>query len=153
MDRNGDRILEMRQILGNVSSSSNVIEVVAHVQLVAFSLVMPYIDHPSVLSSNTTSEARSSSLAKVTNRCTTTFTRHLEEPLVRLTVQEQRLKNAIEGVLKRICKFGTSILGDSLAMLEPLENDPPEGGQDEMLKAWGIQVEQLMVRMGVATLS
>ena len=90
VDRNGDRISEMRQILSNVSSSSNVTEVVAHVQLVAFSLMMPYIDHPSVFSPNTTSEARSSSLAKASNHCTTAFTRHLEEPLVKLTVQVEK---------------------------------------------------------------
>ena len=74
VDRNSNRISEMRQILSNVSPNSNITETVADVRLTAFALVMPYIDHVSILSSNTSDEARLSSLAKVTNHCTTAFT-------------------------------------------------------------------------------
>jgi hypothetical protein len=153
VDRNGDRISEMRQLLDNVSFSSNITEAVAHVRLIAFALVMPYIDHVAVLSSNTTVKARSSSLAKASNHCTTAFTRHLEVPTVKLTPQERRLKDAIKGVLKRICKFGTSVLGDSLILLETLEDDLHEGGQTDgrkMLKIWGDEVKDLMDWLGWA---
>jgi hypothetical protein len=142
----------MRQILGNVSSSSNVTEAVAHVRLVAFALVMPYVDHISVLSSNTSSEARSSSLARAADHCKTAFTKHLGEPLVKLTAQERRLKDAMEGVLERICKFGTGVLGDSLALLEPLEDATRESEEKgrQMLTTWGDEVEQLMNWLGWA---
>jgi hypothetical protein len=118
VDRNGDRISEMRQVLADVCSSSNVTEVVSHVRLIAFAMVMPYIDHASVLSANTSGKTRSLSLTKATQHCTTAFTGHLEAQYIKLTLQEIRLRNAIEGVLKRICKLGTGILGMPLHYLK-----------------------------------
>jgi len=143
----------MRHLLDDVSSTSNITEAISHTRLIAFALVMPYIDHISVLSSNTTVEARSSSLGRAADHCTTAFTRHLEAPLVKLTVQERRLKDAIEGVLKRICKFGTSVLGDSLTLLETLEDDSRKWGRDDgrqILKAWSHDVKDLMDWLGWA---
>jgi hypothetical protein len=147
----------MRQILSNVSSNSNITETVGDVRLTAFALVLPYIDHVSILSSNTSDEARLSSLAKATNHCTTAFTKHLEAPLVNLTAQERRLKDAIEGVLKRICNFGTSTLRDALAVAEKLENASRDDGSEEpddgrrLLKKWDDDVEHLMEWLGWST--
>ena len=154
VDRNGDRISEMQTVLGNITSTSNIIKAIAYVGLIAFALVMPYIDHRSVLTTNTTVEARSSSLARATDHCSTAFTRHLEVPFVELTPQERRLKDAIEGVLTRICNFGTSVLGDSLTLLETLENDSLDGaGQDDgkqMLNKWSNNIKNLMDWLGWA---
>jgi hypothetical protein len=153
VDRNGDRISEIRHLLDSLSSTSNITEAVGHVRLVAFALVMPYIDHASVLSSNTTLEARSRSLARATDHCSIAFTRHLEAPLVDLTVQEHRLKAAIEGTLTRICNFGTKILGEALTLLETLEDGSCESRLDEarqILKVWGDDVKSLMDWLGWA---
>ena len=154
VDRNGDRISEMQAVLGNISSTSNITKAIAHVRLIAFALVMPYIDHRSVLTTNTTVEARSSSLVRATDHCSTAFTRHLEIPFVELTPQERRLKDAIEGVLTRICNLGTSVLGDSLTLLDMLENDSRDGaGQDDgiqMLNKWNNNVKNLMDWLGWA---
>ena len=153
VDRNGDRISEMRYLLDNISSATDIIGAVRHVRLIAFALVMPYIDHPSVLSSNACLEARLSSLGRAAEHCTTAFTRHLETLSTKLTRQELRLKSAIEGVLKRTCNFGTSVLGDSLTLLEILDRDSSENRQDEgrqMLKKWGDDVKDLMDWLGWA---
>lgn len=150
-DRNGDRISEMWQVLGNVSTSSNVTEIVAHVRLMAFALVMPYVDAPSVLSS-ASAPNRARALVSSQKRCTTAFTGHIESSFVQLTAQEHRLKHAIEGVLGKICTLSTSILGDSLTLLEGLHDgsDTTEIEVRQRLAQWQADVSDLMGWLGWA---
>ncbi|KIM81237.1 hypothetical protein PILCRDRAFT_505623 [Piloderma croceum F 1598] len=165
VDRNGDRLSELRHTLSrNATSSSgsiNITQVVGEVRLVAFALVMPYIDHVSILSPNSSSEARLSSLGKATEHCTKAFTGHFNALAVggvKLTKQEQRLRDAVEGVLRRVCRFGTNTLGEALDLLDKLEDrgdSGGEGGPDEvegrkMLERWREEVEGLMDWLGWA---
>jgi hypothetical protein len=162
VDRNGDRLSEMRHILRrNATSSSgsiNITQVVGEIRLIAFALVMPYIDHISILSPNSSSEARLFSLGRATEHCTKAFTGHLDGLVVKLTKQERRLRDAIEGVLKRVCRFGTNTLGEALDLLDKLEDhgdSDGEGKLDEavgrkMLERWREEVEELMDWLGWA---
>jgi hypothetical protein len=165
VDRNGDRLSEMRHILSrnatSPSGSFNVTQVVGEVRLIAFALVMPYIDHVSILSPNSSSETRLSSLGRATEHCTKAFTGHLDALAmggVKMTKQEKRLRDAVEGVLKRVCRFGMNTLGEALDLLDKLEDhgdSDGEGGPDEaegwkMLKRWRGEVEGLMDWLGWA---
>jgi len=147
VDRNVDRLAEMRLLLQNASSNSNITKTISHVRLMAFALVMPHVDSASVLVPNVSYETRAPSLTSATAHCTVAFTRYLDTPLVKITAQELRLKRAIEGVLKRICKFYTAILGDCLSLLEPPEGDSSDDRQARgrrKLEIWSKDVEALM---------
>jgi hypothetical protein len=160
VDRNGDRLSEMRHILSRNASSSasvNITQGVGEIRLVAFALVMPYIDHVSTLSPNTSSKARLSSLGRAMERCSKAFTGHLDALVVggvKLTRQERRLRDAVEGVLRRVCRFGTNTLGEALDILDKLEDHGDSGGDEagarKMLERWGEEVERLMDWLGWA---
>jgi len=159
VDRNGDRLSEMRHILSrNATSFFNITQVVGEVRLVAFALVMPYIDHVSILSPNSSSEARLSSLGSAMEHCSKAFTGHLDRLVVKLTRQERRLRVAVEGVLRRVCGFGTNTLGEALDLLDKFEDHADSGGESgldkaegrKMLERWRDEVERLMDWLGWA---
>lgn len=153
VERNGDRIAEMRKILEDVSVSSNITEVVSQVRLVAFALVMPYIDHASIFSPNVTGDVRITLLEDSAKHCSLAFTGHIDAPLFHLTPQEQRLKRAVEGVLKRICTFSTTVLGSALTLLDTLANDSGGGSLAEAhaaVSTWHVGIEKLMNWLGWA---
>lgn len=153
VERNGDRLSEMRELLGNVSSSTNVTAAISTARLIAFALVMPYIDHPTVLSSNATDDSRAKSLHSATQQCSFAFTGHLDTLPLQLTPQERRLKGAIEGVLARICSFATATLEESLGLLEDAQDslgDIDYATGINALQAWQDNLLELMGWLGWA---
>jgi hypothetical protein len=151
VDRNGDRLAEMQLLLANMSSSSNMSEIIGHVRLIAYALVMPYVNIPTVLAANISAEERSASLSSSTKHCATAFTGHLDMLSVNLTKQEYRLKRAIESVLSRICTFATSTLAESLTLLDTLETRSVNNWTDsarQSVKRWRQGVEDIMEWLG-----
>lgn len=151
VDRNGDRLAEMRLLLTNISSSSNIMETIGHFRLIAYALVMPYVDVPTVLTADFSADERSASLSNSAKHCATAFTGHLEALSVDLTKQEYRLKRAIEGVLNRICTFATTTLDESLMLLDTLQTGSPDDWAAiarESVKQWRQDVEEVMDRLG-----
>ena len=68
MERNGDCLSELRELLVNVSSCTNVTATVSTTCFIAFALVMPYIDHFSVLSFSAKGDNRVKSLEVTTQQ-------------------------------------------------------------------------------------
>jgi len=84
--------------------------------------------------------------------CSKAFTGHLDRLVVKLTRQERRLRVAVEGVLRRVCGFGTNTLGEALDLLDKFEDHADSGGESgldkaegrKMLERWRDEVERLM---------
>lgn len=153
VERNGDRLAELRELLNNTSSDKNITEIVSYARLISFALVMPYVDAPSVLASSATKDSRKSSLYQATLHCTSAFTGHLDDLSIELTAQEHRLRGAVEGVLRRICKFATGVLENSFEVLEDLEKNPGSAAERrgrQMLSAWNEDLMELMDWLGWA---
>lgn len=153
VDRNGNRLAEMRELLRDTAADSAVVEAVSRIRLVAYALVMPYLDVPSTFSPSASNSSRDYSLSLAAQRCTVGLTGHLDKLNMKLTIQELRLKAAIEGVLSRICSFTSEVLGSSTAFLEELEGHSRETELNkgrQLLKAWGEKLEKLMQWLGWA---
>lgn len=149
VDRNADRLAELRYLLQSYTQPSelnggitadqvNATEAISRVRFVAFSLVMPYIDAPAALSSNATQYSRQTATAKALEKCTHAFTRYIP---TELSVQETRLRDAVEGVLGRVCSFSLDVLTTSLEILE--EGAPPNV-KAATLGSWLKRTEDLM---------
>lgn len=153
VERNADRLSEMRELLGNVSSSTNITAAISTARVIAFALVMPYVDYPSVLSINATEDGRAHSLIKATKQCTFAFTGHLDALSIKMTSQEHGLKSAVEGVLTRICAFATGTLGHSLAILQGAQQASElvdHAAGLSALEAWKNELQELMEWLGWA---
>ncbi|KAF7965035.1 hypothetical protein HWV62_853, partial [Athelia sp. TMB] len=97
VERNGDRIAELHTLLSKVNATSNITEVVSTARLIAFGIILPYVDHAAVFEPEITASDRSAVLSAVSTKCSLAFTGHIDAPRYRLTPQEQRLKQAAEG--------------------------------------------------------
>ena len=154
VERNGDRIAELHTLLSKVNTTSDVMEVVSTTRLIAFGLILPYIDHAAVFAPDITASDRSTVLSAVSAQCSLAFTGHIDAPRYSLTLQEQRLKRAVEGVLRRICGFATQTFDDSLNLLDAL------AGEDDLaliqvqasraIDSWRGDLEKLVGWLGWA---
>ncbi|KII87870.1 hypothetical protein PLICRDRAFT_42393 [Plicaturopsis crispa FD-325 SS-3] len=142
VDRYGDRLAEMRHVLEEgAPPGANATALVSRVRLVAFALVMPYVDAPTVL----VDAARTAeSLAKANHKCTHAFTGHFGG--LQLTLQEQGLKYAVEGVLDRLCGFATGVLGNALDILSA--GDAVDAST--AISHWRSDLEELIAWLGWA---
>ena len=154
VERNGDRIAELHTLLSKVNATSNVTEVVSNARLIAFGLILPYVDHAAVFAPEITASDRSAVLSAVSTKCSLAFTGHIDAPRYRLTPQEQRLKRAVEGVLGSICGFATQTFDESLILLDELAGEADlvlsQAQASRAIASWRGGVENLMDWLGWA---
>lgn len=165
VDRNADRLAELRHALREYTSSttttansntvsnigSNTTSAISHVRLIAFALVMPYVDGPSVLSPSSTAATRKQASRSALENCARAFTYHISRPsiqdaseVIRLSVQETRLERATEGVLSRICSFSLDVLVGALDALDAVQES--HGNEDEDADAARTERAMAMMR-------
>ncbi|KAF7972389.1 hypothetical protein HWV62_18028 [Athelia sp. TMB] len=154
VERNGDRIAELHILLSKVNATSNITELVSTARLIAFGLILPYVDHATIFAPYISAPKRRAVLSEASTQCSLAFTGHIDAPRYHLTPQEQRLKQAAEGVLGRICGFATQIFNESLTLLDMLANeadlDLSQAQTSQALASWRGGVERLMDWLGWA---
>jgi len=123
VERFGPRLAELRVTLQR--KAGNLTATVDETRIAVYGLVGHYISAPDTLSvwpSPPSVHERRQRLREASQRCIGVFTGHLG--IFDLTPQEARLLDAISGVLKRICEFSTSLLGDTLEILDSKVSEP-----------------------------
>lgn len=142
VDRYGDRLTEMKEMLGD--RNMNVTDAISQTGRLAFAMLMPYVDFPTVLSDDATPSSRRSSLSRAHNSCRLAFTNHFYQLSPKLTESELKIKDSIEGVLERVCYFATGVLGDSLEFLETKESNWKESAGRGLIVGWKDNLGLLM---------
>lgn len=154
IERNGDRVAELHALLSTINATSDVMEVVSTARLIAFGMILPYVDHAAVFAPDITASDRSTVLSEISVECSLAFTGHIDAPRYRLTPQEQRLKRAIEGVLGRICGLATQTFDESLNLLDALAGEADlalvQAQALQALDSWRVGVNKLVGWLGWA---
>ncbi|KZP26778.1 hypothetical protein FIBSPDRAFT_854463 [Athelia psychrophila] len=148
VDRTGDTLAELHALISDIHPAAHATEVVSNARLAAFALLMAYVDHTALFAPRITTAERSSVLADVSKRCSVVFTGHIDAPAYNLTLQERRLKHAVEGVSQRICSFASGVLEEALNLLDTFPEDRTVVWNS--VATWREGVEDLMGWLGWA---
>jgi hypothetical protein len=130
-----DRIAQINYTLHNPARNTS--STFRHVQLLAYTLLNPYIDTTGLPHINGSDPALW--LPQTLNRCAASYTPFIEDDL--LTSTERLLKSSIETVLDRLCHYAGDVLAASF------ENIP----KDELITSWKEATAALMAWLDWAT--
>ena len=142
MDRNGDRLSELKTVLQ--TRGANLTALIDQARLVTYTMLMPYINVPQLESS--IAQKRPVVIRAAVRECSVAFTGHLERD--GFNTQENALVDAIESVLSRLCHFNGDWLSASIPHLlihsSAARSTSTKKAEEKLLNEWHQGLQDLM---------